>query len=149
MKWEEIETQPDGWFWNAPPGSKNKRLHPVPLANLAMRILHPHQPSGYVFARGEEGRIAVAGALNKTIIDAGAPNDFFLHGCRHLAETKMAELKIPSHIRDRLFDHAQHRGAGKGYDHHEYSDEMRAAVERWAMYVAALVKPGEGVVVLR
>jgi hypothetical protein len=35
------------------------------------------------------------------------------------------------------------RVAGKGYDHHEYEDEMRAAIERWAEYIERLVtQPG-------
>jgi hypothetical protein len=55
---------------------------------------------------------------------------------------------LPAHIRDRLFDHVPDRGAGARYDHHEYAAEMRAAVERWADYVAALVRP-EGVALLR
>jgi integrase len=102
-----------------------------------------------VFAGGDDGRIAVEGALSKMTIDAGAMKDFFLHGCRHLAETKMAELKIATHIRDRLFDHAEERGSGAVYDHHEYSDEMRAAVERWAQHIEAIAKPAAGVTVLR
>lgn len=102
-----------------------------------------------MFASGDDGRIAVEGALSKMTIDAGAMKDFFLHGCRHPAETKMAELKIATHIRDRLFDHAEERGSGAVYDHHEYSDEMRAAVERWAQHIEAIAKPAAGVTVLR
>ena len=66
-----------------------------------------------MFASGDDGRIAVEGALSKMTIDAGAMKDFFLHGCRHPAETKMAELKIATHIRDRLFDHAEERGSAR------------------------------------
>jgi integrase len=40
------------------------------------------------------------------------------------------------------------RGAGKVYDHHEYEDEMRGALEQWADYIARLVQP-QGVAVLR
>ena len=46
----------------------------------------------------------VSGNLIKSIIKAGAMEDFFFHGVRHIVETKLAELKIPTHIRDRLFD---------------------------------------------
>jgi integrase len=136
MKWEEID---DTWFWNAPEGHTNKRLHGVPLSSFVQRILHPHQTSGFVFPGKRGGRIDVSDALTDEIIKSGANADFILHGCRHIAETKLAELKIPIHIRDRLFDHAEHRGAGKGYDHHEYEDEMRAAVEQWAAHIERLV----------
>jgi hypothetical protein len=73
---------------------------------------------------------------------------FFFHGVRHLAETKLAELKIPPHIRDCLFDHIPKRGSGQGYDHHEYRDEMLAALELWAAHIERLVQP-KGVALLR
>jgi hypothetical protein len=45
---------------------------------------------------------------------------------------------IPSilpQVRDLLFDHVPQRGSGKGYDHHDYKPEMRAAMEIWAEYI--------------
>ena len=148
MRWEQLEPMTHGLFWNAPPGAKNKRLHPVPLCSLAMRILGAQHASGLVFADKGSVQINVAdGTLAKAVIKAGAPADFFLHGCRHIAETKMAELKIPQYVRDRLFDHADDRGSGKVY--HEYEGEMRAAVECWADHIARLVQPTKGVTVLR
>ena len=146
MKWEEIE--PD-WFWNAPQtDTKNKRLHSVPLSGLVQRVLHPRQQTGFVFPGKRNGHIAAKQTLQKKIIEAGAMSDFFYHGVRHIAETKMAEIKIPSHLRDMLLDHAPDRGSGRGYDHHEYKDEMRDAIEQWSDYLAQLVQP-EGVALLR
>jgi integrase len=138
MRWEQID---QGWYWHAPGGRKKKRLHGVPLSSLIQRIIHPRQDSGYVFPGRRGNRIDVREALTTRIIDAGAPSDFFLHGVRHIAETKLAELKVARHIRDRLFDHVDDRGSGKTYDHHEYEDEMRDAVERWASHIVKLVSP--------
>ena len=87
----------------------------------------------------------VSGNLIKSIIKAGAMEDFFFHGVRHIVETKLAELKIPTHIRDRLFDHVEARGSGRGYDHHDYESEMRDALEHWANYITRLVQPAENV----
>jgi integrase len=67
--------------------------------------------------------------------------DFRPHDLRHTAETKLAELRVLPHIRDLLFDHQPMRGSGARYDHHEYGDEMREAIEKWAAYVAGLVQP--------
>jgi integrase len=136
MRWDQID---DTWFWNAPPGRKNKRCHAVPLSSLVQRILHPRRPSGFVFPGKRSGRLAVNETYTNRIIDAGAMSDFFLHGVRHIAETKLAELKVARHIRDRLFDHVD--DSGKVYDHHEYEDEMRDAVERWASHINKLVSP--------
>jgi hypothetical protein len=57
------------------------------------------------------------------------------------AETKLAELRVPPHIRDLLFDHQPQRGSGAGYDHYQYGDEMREGIEAWPNYIAKLVQP--------
>jgi integrase len=147
MRWDQIERMNSGLFWHAPKGNKTKRLHPVPLSNLTARILHPVQPTGFVFP-GRAGGHIDDNSLKSKIVKAGATPDFFLHGCRHIVETKMAELKIQRHIRDLLLDHVSGRGAGKVYDHFEYADEMREAVERWADHIARLVQP-HGAALLR
>ena len=147
MRWEEID---DEWFWDAPPSqSKNKRLHGVPLPDLAQRILHPRQSEGRVF-----NDIRLDTLLGR-IREASGISDFFWHGLRHLAETKTAELRVEDskplilpHVRTLLFDHATARESGKGYDHHDYKPEMREAMEAWAGYVEKLVA-AEGVAVLR
>jgi integrase len=147
MCWEQID---DSWFWTAPPGRKNKRCHAVPLASLTQRILHPRQPSGYVFPGRDGSRIEVdSNRLSKLVIANGAMDDFFLHGVRHLAETKLAELKVPRHIRDKLFDHVDGRGSSaKHYDHFEYRPELEEAAQKWADHIEQLVMP-QGVALLR
>ena len=126
MRWEQIDSD---WFWDAPASPvKNKRLHGIPLPGLAQRLLSPRQSQGKVFALGSTQRLQ-ARIKQETGLD-----DFFWHGIRHMVETKCAELRddqgkpaIPPHIRDLLFDHAWKRGAGAGYDHHDYVREMRDA----------------------
>jgi hypothetical protein len=69
--------------------------------------------------------------------------DFFFHGVRHIVESKMAELRVPTHIRGLLFDHVPNRGSGKLYDHHEYRDEMTSALELWAAHIESLIAPAD------
>jgi hypothetical protein len=147
MPWSQID---QNWFWDVPePARKtNKRLHSVPLSSLVQRIIHPRQARGYVFARPDGKPIDVEKKLTRRIKDAGVMDDFFLHGCRHLAETKMAELQVPPHIRDRLCDHVEDRGSGSKYDHHAYEKEMREALEKWSDHVEQLVQPS-GAALLR
>jgi integrase len=147
MRWEQIESD---WFWDAPASkSKNKRLHGVPLPDLAQRVLHPRQSEGLVFEGVNLDR------LQDEVRKQSGIKDFIWHGLRHLAETKCAELRdgnerplIPPHVRDLLFDHSTKRGSGKGYDHHDYKPEMRAAMEAWADHVEGLVS-AKGVALLR
>jgi hypothetical protein len=79
---------------------------------------------------------------------SGAATDVAIKQLWDAAESKMAQLRVPEHIRDRLFDHVPNRGSGKTYDHFEYQDEMRDAVELWAAHIMQLVTP-QGVARLR
>jgi integrase len=140
MHWEQIESD---WFWDPPPSkSKNKRLHGVPLPDLARRVLHPRVTHGLVFEGVNLDR------LQAEVRKRSGIEDFFWHGARHLVETKLGELRILPHIRDLLLDHVSQRGTGSVYDHHDYKPEMRTAMETWADHVEALVS-AEGVALLR
>ena len=114
----------------------------------SQRILHPRQAQGFVFPGNGDRHIAVIDKLQDKVIKHSGISDFFFHGVRHLAETKLAELQIAPHIRDLLFDHAPTRGSGARYDHHTYRAEMLSALETWSAYVEQLVKP-KGVALLR
>jgi integrase len=140
MRWEQIESD---WFWDAPASkSKNKRLHGVPLPNLAQRVLHPRAKQGLVFEGVNLDR------LQAEVRERSGIKDFIWHGVRHLVETKLGELRILPHIRDLLLDHVSQRGTGSVYDHHDYKPEMGAAMETWADHVQGLVS-AEGVALLR
>lgn len=130
MMWEHID---DTWFWTPPPGSKVKRNHAIPLSKLAQRVLG---------RRKKEGRVMLVreGKLKNTVRESIQLPDFFWHGVRHIVETKLGELKVPFHVRDMLLDHAPARGAGRGYDHGSYRDEMLEALEWWCTHISKLVR---------
>jgi integrase len=144
MRWGEID---DAWYWKPPEGQKNKRVHPLPLPKLAQRILQgikpmDAKPDDCVFSTGRE---YLAGRRMRKLTGI---EDFFPHAIRHTVETRLAELRVPPHVRDLLLDHAPTRGSGAGYDHWDYRDEKREALEKWADYVERLVVP-KGVTALR
>src|SRR5262245_58931738 len=141
MKWEHINA---AWFWEPPAAesTKNKRLLPVPLSTLTQSVMGKRQAQGYVFPGPvEQTHYSDDGVLHRKVRRESKIADFFPHALRHTAETKLAELRVPPHIRDLLFDHQPMRGSGARYDHHEYGTEMREAIEKWAGYVANLVQP--------
>lgn len=153
MRWDEIN---DEGFWTPPAVSRrkrgNKRLHPIPLPALARRIIQdlPRKDDNpYVFAGRSRGKHLDPGSpLAEDIREKSGVDDFFFHATRHTVETRLAELRVPPHIRDLLLDHAPARGSGAGYDHHHYADEMREAMNAWASHIEAIVT-AEGVRVLR
>jgi integrase len=154
MRWNELEEKDGGLFWTPPPGRKYKRNHPIPLSKLAARVLSGIRPKDmekhpHAFPGRYEGKLLGAGTkMQKRVQEASGIEDWFLHACRHTVETKLAELRVAPHVRDLLLDHASKRGSGAGYDHWEYRDEMREAVEKWADHVERLVHP-QGVKALR
>jgi integrase len=150
MRWDELEEKSDGLFWNAPPGVKFKRNHPVPLSKLAARVLKGIKRDGaHVFPGRFEGTLLGAGTkMQQRVQEASGIDDWFLHACRHTVETGMAALKVLPHIRDLVLDHAPARGAGQGYDHYTYEPEMRAAAELWADHIERVALPS-GVKALR
>ena len=141
MKWEHINA---AWFWEPPPSesTKNKRLLPVPLSALTQSVIGKRQRRDTCSrARQSTHTTTMTGSLRKRVRRESGIADFFPHALRHTAETKLAELRVPPHIRDLLFDHQPQRGSGARYDHHEYGDEMRESIEQWADYVAKRVQP--------
>ncbi len=154
MQWDHID--PEG-VWSPPSDgqrrTRNKRLHGIPLPRLALRVLAGIKPretaTGYVFPGSRRGATMHPGStLQRRVRKESGIDDFFMHACRHTVETRMAELRIPPHIRDLILDHAPARGSGAGYDHYTYRDEMREALETWAGHIESIVSE-EGVSVLR
>lgn len=133
MRWEAIDK---AWLWTPPPGSDSKKNFPVTLPRLARTVLGKQQASGRVFEHCSPNM----DGLVKTARKAIKQDDFLWHGLRHIVETKLAELRVPPHVRDCCLDHVAKRGAGAGYDHHDYREEVAQAFERWAAHVAKLAK---------
>ena len=140
MRWDHIDAD---WYWRPTCGNKVKRAHAIPLPRLAQRILSPRAGKGLVLHGIKPDKLLIE--LRRM---TGVP-DLIFHGFRHVVQTKLAQLKIPPHIRDQLMDHAPARGTGAAYDHHLYVEEQRDALERWADYVEALMQPSNTVRVLR
>jgi integrase len=140
MRWEHID---GNWLWTPPASEskRNKKTLPAPLSSLLQKELGKRQASGYVFEGIVESTPYDPINLPRLVQRCSKVADFFPHALRHTAETKLAELKVPPHVRDLLFDHQPQRGAGARYDHYSYGDEMRQAVELWAAYVRKLAGP--------
>ena len=56
-------------------------------------------------------------------------------------KTGMTRLGIPREIRDRVQNHKPQGIGDKAYNFHEYMDEKRDALERWAGHIEKLVLP--------
>ena len=143
MRRDEVDE--DG-LWTPPQPTRrrrgNKRNHARPLPGLAQRILKGLPDTGaWVFPGRTGGHMDPGTSLKDDIVQDSGVVDFTYHATRHTVETRLAELGIFPHIRDLCLDHAPLRGAGAGYDHYEYVDEIREAFEIWADTLERLVTP--------
>ena len=55
-------------------------------------------------------------------------------------KTGMAALRIPREIRDAVQNHKPQGIGDRAYNFHDYADEKREALERWADHVEKIVK---------
>jgi integrase len=69
------------------------------------------------------------------------------HDLRRTVETRLAALRVPKEIRDRVLNHITPGVGSKHYNLHDYADEKRDALNRWAKFVNALVTGTGGAVV--
>ena len=135
------ELQADTWIL---PGSrvKNGKLHSVPLARQALAIIEsqPHVSDRYVFSYGTRplgGFHRAKGALDELV----GVTDWTLHDLRRTAASGMARLGVSLVVIEKILNHVSGSLAGivGVYQRHEFADEKRAALQRWADHVEQLV----------
>jgi integrase len=149
------ELSADHATWSLPSSrTKNKRPHVVPLPPLARSLIAavPGQrdllftttgstpPSGWSRAKHRLDKCMLAIAKRERGHNATL-QPFRLHDLRRTAVTGMAELGIRPDVIELTINHVSgHRGGIAGiYNRSELLPERRAALERWAAHVAALV----------
>ena len=166
MEWREIDRKQAVWTLEKD-RTKAKRAHLVPLSELALSIIDECPKLGdYVFSTGRSGRGKIAidaravpisgwgkakdelGALIVKHVKAiaaeqgdGEPealSEWRLHDFRRTAATHMTKLGVPRLVVGKVLNHAE-PGVTKTYDRHEYLKEKRAALDRWAVHLRAIV----------
>ncbi len=148
MRWPEIN--PDKREWTIPASrSKSRREHIVPLADAAVDILEslPRFTEGdYVFTT-TAGRRPVAGfskiklRIDQMLVDRDTTiENWWIHDLRRTCRTGMARLGVPEIVSERVLNH-QAQGLTKVYNLHEYLDEKRDALSRWAQEVQNITEP--------
>jgi integrase len=145
-RWSDLDLR--GRTWTIPDeNAKTGRGHVVPLADWAVRefeaLRKVAKRSAWVLpANGGEHHIdpkqltrSVAKCSDR-FQESGIAN-FTLHDLRRTCRAGLARLKVEPHIAERVLNHAQERIPGT-YDRHEYLDEKRAALEKWAAHLQEL-----------
>jgi integrase len=61
-----------------------------------------------------------------------------IHDLRRTVRTRLSELRVPEHVAELVIGHAR-KGLARIYDQHRYADEMREALQAWAVRLRAIV----------
>jgi integrase len=143
MRWAELDLDRARWTL---PGerTKNGRVHLVPLSTQAVAILSPRtrqDDRAAVFGRGEEGFSGWSKAKRHLDAAAKLTEPWRLHDLRRSVVTHMAEIGVAPHIIEAAVNHISGHKAGVAgvYNRAAYSAEKRAALQRWADHLDAIV----------
>lgn len=145
-RWSQIDFEEK--TWTIPPEhSKSGRGHVVPLTDWAVAefeaLKRMSKRSAFVLpANG--GSIPINPKLLTRAVARGQERmkklgigPFTLHDLRRTCRTGLARLKIPPHVAERVLNHAQDKIPGT-YDVHDYLEEKREALEKWAAHLKGL-----------
>jgi integrase len=164
--WGEIDKS-EGLWTLGKARTKAKRLHDVPLSELALSIIGDAPKLGdFIFASGrsgvaregqDAGPVALAGwgkakerldelmlrdakafALADGKEEPGEIEEWRLHDLRRTAATHMARLGVDRLVIGKVLNHAE-GGVTKRYDRHRYDAEKRAALDRWAFHLQEII----------
>lgn len=148
------ELSKDGATWSLPGSrTKNKRPHTVPLPPLVRDAIASVKGKHFVFTTTghspPSGWSRVKLRLDAEMLaiarkERGADvsiEPWRLHDLRRTAVTNMGELGVLPHVVEKVVNHVSGHQAGVAgiYNKSELMDERRAALERWALFVALVI----------
>jgi integrase len=150
MEWREIDLEKS--IWTLPSErSKNKRQHTLPLSPEAIAIINNlprFSGSRFVFSPGKTAPSGFSRAktrIDRLIakINGDAPiESWIFHDIRRSVASGLAALGINLPVIERCLNHVSGSFAGivGVYQKHNFSDEMRIAMERWSQHIGAVVQ---------
>jgi integrase len=152
LRWSEIDMQA-AVITLPSERTKNRRAHEIPVSKPALSILNSrpvYVNRDFVFGDGPrranaEGKGGFQGwSKAKVALDERAKlaSPWRLHDVRRTVATRMADLGIAPYIVEAVLNHISGHKAGVAgiYNRSSYAAEKKAALERWANHVQALVE---------
>jgi integrase len=129
---------------------KSGQEHRVPLSADAvalLRALPRFAASEHIFTFGNGkplGSFSQAKAELDKLMSKELGDDvpqFCIHDLRRTFRTRLSELHVDERVAEMAIGHGK-RGLARVYDQHEFQDEIRHALQRWADRLRSIVAPG-------
>jgi integrase len=147
MRWSEVDLAAKTWTL---PGArtKNGHEHVVPLSDAAVRVLQDlprigDKPDGFIFTT--TGTTSVSGYSHaKAAIDRAISAEmatWTFHDIRRTVATNLQKLGVRLEVTEAVLNHVSGSRAGivGVYQRHNYADEKREALDKWADRLAQIV----------
>lgn len=144
MEWDEIDL--DKALWTLPRGRvKNDNGHEVPLSPAALNIvkrLRRVNGSKYVFTTNGRSPVSGYSKAKDWLSDKAGLKDWRLHDLRRTFASGLARIGIALPVIERILNHTSGSFGGivGVYQKHSFADEKRAAMDRWAAHVEAVLQ---------
>jgi integrase len=142
MRWDELDLEQCLWTLPAE-RTKNKRRHEVPLPPQAVEIIKGLSRIGdHVFTYDGNAAVNCWDKIEDLRALVGDIPQWTLHDLRRTVASGMARLGISLAIIEKILNHVSGSFAGivSVYQRHEFAEEKRAALEKWADHVERLVR---------
>ena len=149
LRWAEIDFS-SGVMTLPPARTKSGRGLQMTLPAQAIEVLRQcPRKAGREFLFGQTGGAFSRWswekmAIDKRMAEAGHAlvEAWGLHDIRRSARTRLGKIGVKPHVAELVLGHAAHKTGIVGtYDHHDYADEIRDALARWATTLTAIIDP--------
>jgi integrase len=139
MEWREIE----GDLWLLPGRrSKSGRDHEVPLSSPMLSLLAEMPRFGdHIFTIDGRRPWTPVSKFKASLDRRSGVTDWRFHDIRRTVRSRLAELRVPFEIAERVLGHSMTK-IERTYNRHAYREEKAAALQLWADRLAVIV--GEG-----
>jgi integrase len=140
MRWSEIDRK-EKMLKLPGQRTKNGRGHNVPLSALAMQIIDEVGERGgrdLVFGDGEGGYSGWSNSKKALDEVVELKEAWRLHDLRRTVRTGLGSLGVAPHIGEAVLNHLPAKLI-RTYDKNRYEPEKRAALDRWAAHITALL----------
>ncbi len=139
MEWSEI----DGSIWTIPSlRVKNKRVHVVPLSELALELIEvqrgKHDRFVFPSLTKKQAPIYPASKVAGDVKKGSKVADFRSHDLRRTMSTESTRLGFARFLVDRLLNHTE-QGVGRVYDRYDYLKEKTEALDRWGRKLESIL----------
>jgi integrase len=150
MRWSEIDLEQNIWVIPGGPSgrTKNKKTDVVPLSDSMLNLIERlprHAGTDLVFpAKGQPEKPFSGFSKAKTNLDillneaATIPN-WTLHDLRRTARSSFSGLGILKEVAEKILNHVDRSIDGIHYDHYDYLEEKRTALQKWADHLGNIV----------